>query len=178
MRAGRGRNDEHRLPNGPPSRSGSGSGRRGAAEVAAQPQSPQGLGAEAGALEGMGSGGVETMVSDVAMLVPSVSVSLQPLVSWPSPHHYSPSQVTNSYFSRSPAKPELSRVYKLPLEERAEPHFKGHRLPQASVLSREIGLTSRLPAPVPAFPPFLLVPLPSTHTPLLPFFRTERLRVR
>lgn len=121
---------------------------------------------------------METMVSNVAMLVPSFSVSLQCLVLWPSPHHYSPFQVTHSCFFRSPARPELNRVYKLPLEERAERHFKGHGLPQASVLSREIGLTSLLPAPLPAFPPFLLVPLPSTLTPLPPFFQTERLGVR
>ena len=90
------------------------------------------------------------MVSDVAMLVPSFSVSLQSPVLRPSPHHYSPFQVTSSCFFRSLGRPELSGVYKPPLEETTEPHFKGHGLPQASVLSREIGLTTLLSAPLPA----------------------------
>lgn len=90
------------------------------------------------------------MVSDVAMLVPSFSVSLQSPVLRPSPHHYSPFQLTSSCSFRSLGRPKLRGVYKLPLEERAEPHFKGHGLPQASVLSREIGLTTLLSAPLPA----------------------------
>lgn len=102
------------------------------------------------------------------MLVPSFSVSLQPPVLRPSAHHYSPFQVTSSCFFRSPGSPELSLVYKLPLEKRAEPHFKGHGLPQASVLSREIGMTNPpptlLPAPLPASPLFRVPPL-HAHAP-------------
>lgn len=107
------------------------------------------------------------------MLVPSFSISLQSPVLRLPPQHYSPFQDTSSRFSRSPRKPELSRVYKLPREERAEPHFKGHGLPQASVLSREIGLTTPpplLPAPLPASP--LSSRAPPLHTrPFLPSFR-------
>ena len=99
---------------------------------------------------GDGKRGVGTMVSDVAMLVPSFSISLQSPVLRPSPHHYSPFQLTSSCSFRSLGRPKLRGVYKLPLEERAEPHFKGHGLPQASVLSREIGLTTLLSAPLPA----------------------------
>lgn len=105
------------------------------------------------------------MVSDVAMLAPSFSVSLWSPVLRPSPHDHSPRQVTSSCFFRSPRRPELSRVYKLPLEERAEPHFKGHGLPQASVLSREIGLTTLLPAPLPASPLSSCVPSLHAHAP-------------
>lgn len=125
----------------------------------------------------MGSGGVGTMVSDVAMLVPSFSASLQSPVLRPSPHHYSPFQVTSSCFFRSLGRPELSGVYKPPLEERTEPHFKGHGLPQASVLSREIGLTTLLSAPLPTSLLSSRAP-PLHHTPLLAFLLTERLRIR
>lgn len=112
-------------------------------------------------------------MSDVAMLVPSFSISLQSPALRPSPHHYSPFQDTSSCFSRSAGRPELSRVYKLPLEERAEPHFKGHRLPQASVLSREIRLTPPplSPRPTPGIPLFFSRPSPPHTRPFLPSFR-------
>lgn len=87
------------------------------------------------------------------MLAPAFSVSRPPPVLRPSPQHYSPVSVTNSCFFRPPGRPDLRRVYKLPLQERAERHFKGHGLPQASVLSREIGLTTLLPA-LSRHPPF------------------------
>lgn len=108
------------------------------------------------------------------MLVPSFSISLESPVLRLPPQHYSPFQDTSSRFSRSPRKPELSRVYKLPREERAEPHFKGHGLPQASVLSREIGLTTPpppSPRPTPGIPPFFSRPSPPHTRPFLPSFR-------
>lgn len=105
------------------------------------------------------------------MLVVSFSVSPPSLVLWPSPHHDSPFQVTNSCFFRSPGRPELSRVYKPPLEKRAERHFKGHGFPQASVLSREIGLTTLLPALLPASSPFFPCPSPVRTRPFFAAFR-------
>lgn len=120
---------------------------------------------------------METTGSDVAMLAPSSSASLQPPSPWPF-HHYSPFQVTNSWSCQPPASPEAGRVYKLAPEERAESHFKGHGLPQASVLSREIRLTNLLPAPLPASLPLSSCAPPlHAHAPSC-FPPRERPRVR
>lgn len=138
---------------------------------------PEGWGPQQGR-QGGGRRGVGTTGRDVAMLAPSSSKSSQPpLDRGPFPH-YSPAQVPNSWSCPPPGSPEPSRVYKLAPEERAESHFKGHGLPQASVLSRETRLTSLGPAPLPASPPLSSrAPPLRAHAPSC-FLPRERLRVR